>query len=139
MGEALDAAQRFYRLFGEGDLDGAAAVFHPDCITRQPTGDLKSEEHKAYGEVFKAALPDAHMVMESAVESGDWVAIRGRFQGNHTGPLQTPMGEIPPSGNAVDMPFADFFRVEDGRAVEHHVYWDMVTMRTQVGAAPPGP
>jgi predicted ester cyclase len=95
-----------------------------------------ADEHRAYGQVFKDALPDAHMEIESTVEGGDWVAVRARFRGTHSRPLRTPQGEIPASGNALDLPFADFFRVEDGKAIEHYVYYDVMSMMGQLGALP---
>jgi ketosteroid isomerase-like protein len=36
------------------------------------------------------------------------------------------------------MPFADYFRVRDGKIVEHEVIWDQMGMLAQLGALPAG-
>jgi predicted ester cyclase len=77
------------------------------------------------------------MEIVSVVEAGDAVAIEARFKGTHRGALVTPQGEIPASGNALDVPFADFFRLGDDKFVEHRVYWDQAAMMAQLSPAPP--
>jgi predicted ester cyclase len=77
------------------------------------------------------------MEVVSVVESGDAVAIEARFKGTHSGALNTPQGEIPASGNAIDVPFADFFRLGDDKFVEHRTYWDQAGMMAQLSRAPP--
>jgi hypothetical protein len=49
----------------------------------------------------------------------------------------TPQGEIPASGNGLDVPFADFFRLGDDKFVEHRVYWHQAAMMAQLSPAPP--
>lgn len=49
----------------------------------------------------------------------------------------TPEGTLPASGNTLDMPFADYFRVEGRKIVEHEVIWDQMTMMGQLGALSP--
>ena len=72
-----------------------------------------------------------------AVEAGDQVYVSGRFKGTHSGDLVSPQGTIPASGNSLDMPFVDYFRVQGGKIVEHEVVWDQVGMMGQLGASPP--
>ncbi|MFP5319695.1 MAG: hypothetical protein ACLGI2_15535 [Acidimicrobiia bacterium] len=50
----------------------------------------------------------------------------------------SPQGTIPASGWPLDLPFADYFRVSDGRIVEHDVIWDQLGFLAQLGAMPPG-
>ncbi|MGH9265417.1 MAG: ester cyclase, partial [Acidimicrobiales bacterium] len=129
-------AERFYERFGAGDMQAAVALFADDCTTFTPSGAFTNEEHEAFGRAFKDALPDARMQVVRAVEAGDEVYITGRFKGTHQGDLVSPQGTIPASGNALDMPFADYFRVRDGRIVEHEVIWDQLAMLGQLGAMP---
>ncbi len=138
MGEALDLAKHFYERFGAGDLAGVTALFADDCTTVTPAGSFNNEEHEAFGRSFKVGLPDAHMELVRAVEAGDEVYVTGRFQGTHEGDLVSPQGTIPASGNSLDLPFADYFRVRDGRIVEHEVIWDQMGMLAQLGAPPAG-
>jgi hypothetical protein len=63
--------------------------------------------------------------------------IFGRFKGTHQGDLVSPQWTIAASGNALDLPYADYFRVEADESVEPEVVWDSMTMLAQLGAAPP--
>jgi steroid delta-isomerase-like uncharacterized protein len=137
MGRPRDCAERFYERFATGDLDGAVGLFSPDCTHVTPAGQQDANAWKAFAEAFRSALPDAHMELVSVVEDGDAVAVEARFKGTHRGALATPQGEIPASGNAIDVPFADFFRLGDDKFVEHRVYWDQAAMMAQLSPAPP--
>jgi hypothetical protein len=46
------------------------------------------------------------------------VIVEGRFTGTNTGPLPGPDGDLPASGNKVDLPFADFSRLSEGKVTE---------------------
>jgi len=83
---------------------------------------MNVREHTAFTQAFKAGLPDAHMEIVNVVEAGDRVVIEGRFKGTHTSELVTPQGAIPASGNAIDLPFADYFQLANGKIIDHHVY-----------------
>jgi steroid delta-isomerase-like uncharacterized protein len=136
MGPAREAVERFYAAVGAGDFAGLTACFGPDCATVTPAGTMDPAAHEGFIRAFKAALPDAHMAVEKAVEAGDEVFVAGRFQGTHAGDLVTPQGALPASGNRLDLPYADYFRVEGGKIVEHRVYWDQADMLAQLGAGP---
>jgi steroid delta-isomerase-like uncharacterized protein len=135
MGQAREIAEKFYERFAAGDHDGVVQLFDPECVHVTPAGEMSLGDWRHFGEAFKRALPDAHMAVSSVVESGETVAIEARFQGTHENALVTPQGEIPASGNQIDSRFADFFRIANGRVVEHRVYWDQVGMLRQLGAA----
>jgi len=136
MGAALDTAKRFFDQFANGDLEAADALFADDCAFNMPAGPLNKAEHRAMGEAFKAALPDARMLVDNAVDGGDSVFLEGRFVGTHNGDLLSPDGTIPASGNKLELPFADYFKVSNGKIVEHRTYFDQVSMMRQLGAMP---
>lgn len=136
MGEARDLAERYYQLFAARDFDGATALFTDDCITLTPIGALDNAAHLAFSQAFKNALPDARMELIRAVEAGDEVHITARFKGTHSGDLVSPQGTIPASGNQMDLFFADYFRVSNGKIAAHEIIWDQVAMLAQLGALP---
>ena len=136
MGRAREVADQFYQRFGASDLQGVTALFAEGCITVTPAGTFTAAEHEAFAGVFKNALPDAHMEVVRAVEAGDEVYITGRFKGTHQGDLVSPQGTIPASGNTLDTPFADYFRVGGDKIIEHEVIWDQMTMLGQLTAQP---
>lgn len=138
MGNAQDAVQRYYDLFEKGDLDAAMSVFDPACLSRMPgSGPLDQAMHRAMGEAFRAGLPDCHMVVDHALESGDEVVVLGRFQGTQTGDLVSGDGVIPASGRPLDLRFMDYFRVVDDAIVQHETVFDQLELLGQLGALPP--
>jgi predicted ester cyclase len=137
MGEARDVVDRFYGYAGDGNLEGATSCFAEDCMTTTPAGSFNPQQHEQFLGAFKNALPDAHMEIVRAVESGNEIFVSGRFKGTHQGDLVSPQGTLPASGNQLDLPYADYFRVEGGKIVEHEVVWDSMGMMMQLGAGPP--
>ena len=131
----MEIVRRFYEAFGEGDLDAAIGVFADDMRMTDP--DLGTVDglgaFRDYLEGLKRPLPDAGAIIERIYEAGDTVIVEGRFTGTNTGPLEGPEGETPPSGRKVDLPFADFSRLSDGRIVEYRTYYDQVALLTQLG------
>ncbi len=138
-GELQSVVERFYEAFNRGDFEAVTEVFAPDVETTDPglgTAVRGVEAWTGYGKVFKRALPDARLNLRSAVESGDTVAVEGKFTGTFTAPLMSPQGEVPPTGRAIDVPYSDFFTIRDGRIVSHRVYYDQVELGTQLGLTP---
>ena len=136
MGAARDVVDQFYKHFGAGDMSGATQLFAADCITVSPAGSMDTAEHEAFANSFKAAMPDGRMEIVRAVESGDEIYVSGRLKGTHENDLVGAEGVIPASGNAVDLPYADYFKVKDGLIVEHEVVWDQFGLMAQLGVMP---
>ena len=125
---------QFYELFSAGDVDGAWQCAR--TIWKSSIRDGSSARPRAfreYLETFRRAMPDARAIVENAVESGDTVAVEGRFTGTHTGPLATDDGDVEPTGAAVDLRFADISHVRHGKIVAYHTYYDQLGLLTQLG------
>jgi ketosteroid isomerase-like protein len=129
---------RHYAEINSNEFGDAAELFAPDIETRVPdAGTLTGiEPFVAYGQAFLRAFPDGRIHGDRYVEQGDRVVVEGRFTGTNTGPLQTPAGEIPPTGRPMVLPFADVFRVIDGKIAEHRVYYDVLGLMAQLGLLP---
>jgi steroid delta-isomerase-like uncharacterized protein len=135
MSTLLDHVHQHYDNMSAGDLDASLAIFDTDVETVTPGGTLKGiEEFRGLGETFQTALSDVRHEIVRSFEEGDTIVVEGVFTGRHTGPMATPDGEIPASGNAVSFPYADFLQFHDGRCVSHRIYWDNVSLMTQLGA-----
>ncbi len=134
MGEARTVTERFYESFAAGDFGAARACFSDDCVSITPMGQLDPTQHEAFGRAFKGGLPDSRMDIVRAAEAGDQVFVNGRFRGTHTADLVSPTGTLPATGNVLDLAFADWFRVHDGRIVAHEIIWDQMAMLAQLGA-----
>jgi steroid delta-isomerase-like uncharacterized protein len=92
-------------------------------------------ELRALFDVFWTALPDFKHEFSQVLEDDAIVAIEGIASGTHQGPLASPTGEIPPTGRSVTFPFAAWARVENGKIVRFHGYWDVAGFMQQIGAA----
>ena len=102
---------------GDVELDGRAAV----------TG---------YAMAWLSAFPDATVTATNQVTADPWVVQEFVFEGTHTATLQTPAGEIPPTGRRLTGRGAQVVRVENGGAVETQLYFDQVQVMTQLGLMP---
>jgi hypothetical protein len=64
---------------------------------------------------------------------GNTVFVRLALQGTHTGPLRTPFGTIPPTGNKMDAPCVDIFELENGKIKKFDCYPEGSIILTQLG------
>jgi predicted ester cyclase len=130
--------EEFYAGFTTGDFDRAFRFFAKDVVTIEPALGRPAgvDVWRDYDEAFKAACPDASLVLRSAVQEGDRIAVEGSFRGTFTAPLRTPQRELQPTGCSFDVEFADFFIFRDGRVVEHRLYYDQIDFGTQLGILP---
>ena len=81
------------------------------------------------------AFPDSHGIFHDASVSGDRVVLEIIWHGTHTGPMQTPDGEIPATGKRMEMRACALFEVEAGKVKSIRQYFDMMTMMQQLGLA----
>ena len=137
MSDLLSMVHGHYAALNHGDLDEATAYFDDDVETITPGGTLHGvAAFRALGEGFLAAVPDMHHDIVRTFEDGDTIVVEGVYSGTQTGPLQSPQGTIPASGNAFAFPYVDILQAKDGKCVSHRVYWDNVTFLAQIGAIP---
>ena len=130
----LELVQQHYRHIAEGDMDSAVELFDPDVETVTPGGVLKGlDEFRMLGETFKTAMSDMRHDIVRSFEVGDTIIVESIFSGRHTGPMVTPEGTIPPSGNQVSFAYADFLQARDGKFVAHRIYWDNLALMGQLG------
>jgi steroid delta-isomerase-like uncharacterized protein len=133
-----EIASQFYESFAAGDIDSAVAVFADHLETVDPgMGTVVGlPKFREYLEGFKRAMPDARAVISRMYEADDTIIVEGRLLGTHTGPLAGPDGDVEPSGRTIDVPFADFSRIQDGKIVAYHTYYDQISFLTQLGLMP---
>jgi steroid delta-isomerase-like uncharacterized protein len=108
-----------------------AADFRPHtwASTGEGVADLKAAIERV-----TAGLSDVSMVVEDMVAEGDRVAVRLTARATQTGEF---MG-LPPSGKSYEIGEIHWFRLRDGRIVEHWHQADLLGMLRQLGAMPGG-
>jgi steroid delta-isomerase-like uncharacterized protein len=83
-----------------------------------------------------AQFPDLHMTIEAMVAEEDTVAVRVLSEGTNLGPLN---GVVPPTGKRFSARQSHWYRVEDGKLVEHWTTREDLPTMLQLGIIqPPG-
>ena len=135
MSTLADLVHQHYTNIERGDMGASVPLFAPDVETVTPQGTLKGvEEFRAMGEAFATAFTDMRHEIVRSFEDGDTIVVEAVFTGRHTGPMATPDGSIPATGNTVSFPFADFLQLQGGVCTSHRIYWDNVGLMAQIGA-----
>lgn len=136
---SVEANKTVYRRFVEevingGNLDVIEEIFAPDYVDHSlpPGAPPGLAAVRMVPGLFRGGFPDVHFTIEQMVGEGDWVATRVTGHGTHQGPF---MG-IEATGNQATWSSVGFFRVENGKIVEHHGVPDLLGLMRQLGAGP---
>ena len=87
---------------------------------------------------WKKAFPDMSGTVLSAIESedGSEIATEIEWKGTHTGPLEGPMGTIPPTNKRGTVKATMLFKIRNNKIVEARHFFDLLTVLAQIGVAP---
>jgi SnoaL-like polyketide cyclase len=87
---------------------------------------------KTYGTAFSDMHRELYDVYVTAARA-DVVVVELALQGTHDGPLRLPQGILPPTGNRMDAPCCDVFRLKHGRIQLFHCYPSGAAILGQLG------
>lgn len=120
------------------DIEGYLANQRPDVEFVLSGGVTLHgrDEIRHYIEALWKAFQDGKLAFGEQVFAEDAAATELVFTGTHTGPLMTPNGPIPPTGNRVTLHSASVLKIKDGLIASEHVYSDPLEMMTQLGLMP---
>lgn len=122
------------------DIEGYLANQQPDVEFMFGGVTLRGrDELRSYIEALWTAFPDGKLAFGEQVLAEDAAATALVFTGTHTGPLMTPNGPIPPTGNRVTLHSASILTIKDGLIASEHGYSDQLEMMTQLGLMPATP
>ena len=133
-----DAFERGTRTFNAHDIDGFREVLADDVIFQAP-GGMRGEGKAACAEFFGGwftAFPDAHVEVHNVCFIDDIAVEEGTFTGTHQGILQTPAGDIPPTGRSVAIDYIQVLRFRDGKHVSFNLVFDRLQMLEQLELIP---
>jgi steroid delta-isomerase-like uncharacterized protein len=133
-----EAAQRHDDAFNAHDPEARMATETQDVESVLPGGiTLRGpEEVVGFLGVFWEALPDAQITHSNKFISGDSIVLEGTITGTHSGTFRGPQGDIPATGNRVELRYASVKRIRDGRVFSEHLYFDQLHFLQQLGALP---
>ena len=139
MGELGRIAKEFTDAFNAHDEERIRAGYADDARFWAPgaEGLDGAEGATEYAMGFIRAFPDVRITTDNEIDAGDWIALEFTYEGTHTGPLANPDGtEIPPTNRRVTGKGVDILKIEDGKVVEEHIYFDQLEFLAQLGLAP---
>jgi ketosteroid isomerase-like protein len=113
-----DFVRRAYEIAEMKDIPAWIACFNPDGVfVDESVGMTYSAPNEVAQPVenYGRAFSDMHRELYDIYVTGDDVIVELALQGTHDGPLWLPQGTLPPTGNRMDAPCCDVFRLKDGR------------------------
>jgi predicted ester cyclase len=134
--------RQFEEVFNKQDSAACDELFAEDYIEHARAPFQSSEPGKVNGPEhmrgvvrwLRSQFSDIEMTVEAIVADGDLVVARVRTTGTNDGNLN---GMIPPTGKTFDATQSHWFRVENGKLVEHWATRDDLTSMLQLGIIPP--
>jgi steroid delta-isomerase-like uncharacterized protein len=122
--------------FNARDLDRVAAICAEDFTLEDlPAGmTLRGPDGmRGWLQNWITAAPDSHAEVSLIFGEGEHVATEHFGTATHTGPLQTPNGELPPAGARLEIWFSENYVVRDGKLVSMRVFYDGAAVLRQLG------
>ncbi|MBI3490931.1 MAG: ester cyclase [Acidobacteria bacterium] len=132
----IDTAKAPIIAYNEKDWDAVKAAVAPGFLY-----DEVGTQRKAQGindvlttwRGWATAIPDSKATFHSSVVSGNTVVLEVTWRGTHTGPLQTPDGEIAATGKKIEIRACQVIEVANDKAQAMRHYFDMTTLMQQLG------
>jgi len=140
MGQARDVLDRMTTLTVEArDVEAAAECYADNAVVMTPdAGEVRGREQIAdYWRHFIEAFSDSHFDSLGKHETGNAAIDEGYFTGTNTAPMKMPTGDtLPATGKHVRVRSCDIVTVENGKIIEHHLYFDQADFLGQLGLSP---
>jgi predicted ester cyclase len=86
--------------------------------------------HRGFQTQLQSAFPDVHETVEQLIAEDDWVAVRIRVEGTHTGGEYTG---IPATGKHLQISVAAIWRIRRGKLVSNWATWNRFSVYEQLG------
>jgi len=144
-------AVRSILVMTDGGLAEFEEVVHQDAVDRenvvQPAASRVAGPAGFYSTALwlRAAFADLRYDIHHTIADAGLVAVNSTMSGRHVAPFDvyTPDGEIdtvfPPTGKEFAITQSHWFRVEDGKVLEHWANRDDLGQARQLGWVPPTP
>jgi steroid delta-isomerase-like uncharacterized protein len=79
------------------------------------------------------AFPDSKATLHNEYTTGNTIVLEMTWRGTHSGPLQTPQGELAPTGRQISMRACQVIEIANDKAKVVRHYFNMNTMLKQLG------
>ena len=142
---------RSVRIMADGTLEDFEAVIHPDARNREAIDEPPATRGHGPAAFYATALwlrdayAELHWDIHDVVAEGDLVVMHVTMSGRHTGTFvgygadARPSQAFPPTGKKFATTQTHWFRVADGKVIEHWANRDDLGTAMQLGWTPPSP
>jgi steroid delta-isomerase-like uncharacterized protein len=134
---AREQHQRGVDAFNAGDAEAVAEIYAEDAVLHDPQAPQPFRGREAIRDSYEhmlRAYPDARVTMLNVHAEDDLIMYELRFTGTNEGPIATPDGDIPATGQQVEMLMVVVSDVdEEGRFSDTRRYYDTAMMMRQLG------
>ncbi len=142
--EAGRIVEQMLEIFNAGNLALVDEILDPGFVRHDralPEDIVSFEAFKTYVISLRTTYPDFKATIDEQIVKGDKIITRWTVTATNTGPLQTPMGELPPTGKAMSIPGAEIITVVNGKITEDWVFYNQLYAYLQLGytLTPPQP
>jgi predicted ester cyclase len=149
--DPISVAVRSIHAMADGDRPEFDLLYHPDAVDRenlvQPPSSRVSGPAGFYSTALwlRAAFAGLHYDIHHGIADGNLVAVNSTMNGRHVGACAlyaddaTVDSVFPPTGKTFAITQSHWFRIEDGRIIEHWANRDDMGMAKQLGWIPPTP
>ena len=131
--------RKFFEAMNGQDLDQVASLASEDVEFVDVAAGEEihgREQWRQYCGRYLKGFPDMRLELTNLVATDDSAFVEAIARGTHDGALESPAGEIPPTGRKIEVKFCLVVRVRDGEIVDSREYYDAMTLMTQLGLMP---
>jgi steroid delta-isomerase-like uncharacterized protein len=132
-----DLAKEQIIAYNEKDWDRARDVLAPEIVYDEVGTHRRlkgTDDVLTAWKGWATAIPDSRATFNSEFVSGNTAVLEITWRGTHSGPLQTPDGEIPATGKKIELRAVQVVDVDNDHVRSVRQYFDMGTLLQQIGA-----
>lgn len=142
--EVQAISERYLKVWNEGDLDVIDELHAPGYVRHYVDiyeDFVGIDAYKKWVTDTRTTFPDFTVTIEETFFAVDKIVVKATVTGTNTGPLKTPMGEMPPTGKKMRFRAAAIMQIVDGQITEEWIYYNQAPVLQQLGYTlmPPQP
>ena len=142
---------RSVHIMADGSLADFQAVIHPDAANREAAHEPTAARGRGPAAFHASALwlrrafSELRWDIHQVAADGDVVVVHATMSGRHTGPFVRYDADgavsqvMPPTGKTFAATQTHWFRLADGKIIEHWANRDDLALAEQAGWIPPTP
>lgn len=130
MNKPIDIAQKYFDAWNAHDAIGLVSTFAIDGVYQDPNRTAHGDEIGAYAQGLWEAFPDLSFELVSKAETTTEMVVAEWLM---TGTNSKPFQGLPPTGNKISLPGADFIKISGDKIGSVMGYFDTKAIPEQLG------